>query len=185
MEVQTLSLDAFMGRFGQQLFEGAMQRMNPEYTGGRQDLDRAIVHARMKRTPFPAQQETAKALHVHLEERDAKMAFLEAEMGCGKTTIATIVNLMAGRPQRTIVVCPPHLVGKWAREIQQIAPAAKVVKINSAAANRILERAAEQNPGRPTCHEFYVIGRVRLRMDYRFEAALVPRYRVVNGMQDT
>lgn len=175
MEIKTLPLDGFMERFGEQLFEGAMQRMNPEYRGDRPDLTQAIARANLGRTLFPAQRYAAEAAHVHLEERSAKMLFLEAEMGCGKTTIATVVNVIAGRPQRTIVVCPPHLVGKWAREIRTIVPAAKVVKINSSSANRILERAATQNPGRPKQHEFYVIGRVRLRMDFGIEPALVCR----------
>lgn len=177
MRTEKVSLTDFMTRFGEQFFDGARVRMMPEYEGGRDDLDQLLAGLGVNRVPFPAQSEAAKAMHVHLHERNAKMAFLEAEMGCGKTTVATIVALMRRRPNRTIVVCPPHLVGKWAREIAEIAPRAKVVKINSAGANRILAQAAAANPGPPERHEFWIIGRVRLRMNYRIESALVPRQR--------
>src|SRR5699024_2747369 len=149
-------------------------RLAPEYTGGRADLDSRIHDLTLNRVPFPAQSEAAKALYVHLHERDAKMGFIAAEMGCGKTTVACVLALMPTRPMRNIVVCPPHLVGKWAREIQTIYPCAFVRKINSGAANRLLAAAASENPGPPARPEFWIIGRVRMRMDYLAEPALVP-----------
>lgn len=179
MQTQQIAMSDFMERFGDPLFEGARIRLSPEYEGGRAELDHMIQGSALERTPFPAQSESAKAAYVHLFERDARMVFCEAEMGCGKTTIATMIALMAttgaARPQRSIVVCPPHLVGKWAREIETLCPQARVIRINSAGANHILAREAAKHPGHPDHPEFWVIGRVRLRMDFTFIPALVQR----------
>lgn len=177
--IDKMPMGEFMSRFGEALFEGARVRLAPEYEGGRPDLDACIETAGFARVPFPAQQEAVKAAFVHMHERGAKMLFLEAEMGTGKTTIATMVAgvlSQAAGPRRTIAVVPPHLVGKWAREIRAICPQARIVRINSAGANRILGKAAELNPGRPDVPEFYIIGRVRLRMDYRVRPALVRKH---------
>ncbi|MDN5872819.1 MAG: hypothetical protein L0H29_00350 [Sinobacteraceae bacterium] len=174
-----MPMNVFMDRFGGSLFEGATARLNPEYRGGREELDAVFQSSDVQRKPFPAQAEVVKAAHVHLQERNAKMVFVEAEMGAGKTTIASLIAAEGvahdTRPFRTVVVCPPHLVGKWAREVETILPNARVMRINSAGTNRILRKAAEANPGRPDTPEFWIIGRVRLRMDYNFVPALVRR----------
>ena len=179
---QEMAMGDFMARFGEQLFDKAGQRSQPEYTGGREDLDEILYKPAYGRVPFPAQSEAMKALYTHLYDFDAKMAFLVGEMGTGKTTMASMAASMTAKPQRVVVTVPPHTVAKWAREIGQIVPWAKVVSINSAGANRVLGQAAAENPGRPDRPEFYIIGRARLRMDHRHESALTPK-RIGSGQK--
>ncbi|MCP4534881.1 MAG: DEAD/DEAH box helicase, partial [Delftia sp.] len=48
---------------------------------------------------------------------------LQGEMGLGKTTIgAAVADLLDAYP--AIIICPPHLVPKWIREVQDVIPGA-------------------------------------------------------------
>ena len=73
---------------------------------------------------FPAQKHAAVALWKHLQR--AGYALCVGEPGVGKTTIATTVAALFrevnGERRPTLVMCPPHLVPKWVREIQEIVP---------------------------------------------------------------
>ena len=64
----------------------------------------------------------------------AKSAICVGEPGVGKTTLSTAVaELMSqcdGDHRPTLVICPPHLVPKWVREIQQIVPMAFAMPLN-------------------------------------------------------
>ena len=75
---------------------------------------------------FPAQKHVAVALWKRL--RQSSSAICIGEPGVGKTTIASAVSellrLGDGDVRPTLVLCPPHLVSKWVREIQQIVPLA-------------------------------------------------------------
>lgn len=80
---------------------------------------------------LPAQ--TEKALGLGRTLRRERRALLVAEMGFGKTPIALAARtlyLEAHRRRRTptltAVLCPPHLVPKWVREIKRLLPGAAV-----------------------------------------------------------
>lgn len=159
----------FMGRFASQFFEKAKDMLQPEYQPGQHP---AIAHQLerlpMLRKPFPAQAENILAASVHLYACDQPAIVLSQDMGTGKTLVGSAIAMMGKRPQRIIVVVPPHLVAKWAREIETTFPNVEVHKINHAGAIEVLERAYHANPGRPERPEFWIIGRVRLRMSYHF-----------------
>ncbi len=70
---------------------------------------------------LPAQRHTAAALARSI--RKSGVANCQAEMGCGKTTIASaVIELLVAYP--ALVICPPHLVPKWIREIEEVIPSA-------------------------------------------------------------
>lgn len=72
---------------------------------------------------FPAQKHVATALWKRLLR--ANFAILVGEMGTGKTTISSAVSaLLQTKGNPTLVLCPPHLVNKWVREIREIVPLA-------------------------------------------------------------
>ena len=75
-----------------------------------------------------AQREAAIALVRSVRKHG--VGHLVAEMGFGKTTVAlAAVELLGAYP--AVVLCPPHLVDKWARETQQVVPGAKAVVVES------------------------------------------------------
>lgn len=57
-------------------------------------------------------------------------ALVQGAMGVGKTTISlAAVELLDEYP--VLVICPPHLVGKWYREVQEVIPDAVAVELKS------------------------------------------------------
>ncbi|MHB1704707.1 MAG: helicase-related protein [Acidithiobacillus sp.] len=171
LETTKIPMGEFMGRFAAQFFEKAKDMLQPEYQPGKHPaIAGQLEHLPMLRQPFPAQAENILAASVHLYGCDQPAIVLSQDMGTGKTLVGSTIAMMEKRPQRIIVVVPPHLVAKWAREIEVTFPNVDVHKINHAGAIEVLEKAYRDHPGRPERPEFWIIGRVRLRMSYRFHA---------------
>jgi Type III restriction enzyme, res subunit len=78
------------------------------------------------RTPLPAQELAIMGSVKYLRDHDAVK--IVGECGTGKTFMAGagICYVAAhGRPYSTIVMCPPHLTEKWAREVLIAVPGAQ------------------------------------------------------------
>lgn len=167
MQIQELPMDEFMGRFGMTLFQRAQEKLDPEYLPGNHPaLEQRLDALPILRQPFPDQRHAILSAFNHLEVFNEKMVNLNCDMGTGKTLMGQIIPALSDKPRRVIIVCPPHLVQKWAREIRSTLPQAEVFTINHSGANQILARHAAENPGSPKVLTFYVIGRVRLRMSF-------------------
>lgn len=88
------------------------------------------VLSRMVRVPYPAQ--TLAIMGVSKRWQLARNANVVAECGAGKTLIALGSMLVhsAGRPFSGLVMAPPHLVEKWARETFLTLPQVRVFLID-------------------------------------------------------
>jgi hypothetical protein len=86
--------------------------------------------SRMVRVPYPAQ--TLAIMGVSMRWQLARNANVVAECGAGKTLIALGSMLVhsAGRPFSGLVMAPPHLVEKWARETFLTLPQVRVFLID-------------------------------------------------------
>ena len=106
--------------------------------------------SRMLRAPYPAQ--TLAIMGVSKRWQLARNANVVAECGSGKTLIALGSMLVhsAGRPFSGLVMAPPHLVEKWARETFLTLPQVRVFLIDDM-----------RNGGDPT--QPHGINEVRLR----------------------
>src|SRR5208337_4369821 len=106
--------------------------------------------SRMVRVPYPAQ--TLAIMGVSKRWQLASNANVVAECGSGKTLIALGSMLVhsAGRPFTGLVMAPPHLVEKWARETFWTLPHVRVFLIDDM-----------RNGGDPT--QPHGINEVRLR----------------------
>ena len=106
--------------------------------------------SRMVRVPYPAQ--TLAIMGVSKRWQLARNANVVAECGSGKTLIALGSMLVhsAGRPFSGLVMAPPHLVEKWARETFLTLPQVRVFLIDDM-----------RNGGDPT--QPHGINEVRLR----------------------
>jgi superfamily II DNA or RNA helicase len=104
----------------------------------------------MLRAPYPAQ--TMAIMGLSKRWQLARNANVVAECGAGKTLIAlgTMLVHSAGRPFTGLVMAPPHLVEKWARETFLTLPHVRVFLIDDM-----------RNGG--NCREPYGINEVRLR----------------------
>jgi superfamily II DNA or RNA helicase len=83
---------------------------------------------RLGRRPMGAQADAIRACALSLQRHRATN--LVGEMGTGKTTIGTAAAALAGF-ERILVLCPPHLVRKWQREVKATVPSAGAVIVRS------------------------------------------------------
>lgn len=167
-----ISLNDFVTEFGDELLD-SLNRANPPVYTGWQRVNRQLLLAGLKRKLFPAQADVVHAVSELLVNRGERAAIVNGEMGCGKTTvgIATAAVLNAEGYRRTLVLSPPHLVYKWRREIQETIAGAKVWVLNGPDTLVKLLKLREQLGLPQQGQEFYVLGRVRMRMGFHWKPA--------------
>jgi SNF2 family DNA or RNA helicase len=171
-----MRLQDFVAECGEDLLV-SLNRSNPPVYAGQARAHRQAVLARLKRSLFPAQAETVHAITELLINRDERAAILNGEMGVGKTCvgIAAAAVLHAEGYKRTLVISPPHLVYKWRREILETVAGAKVVVLNGPDTLAKLLKLRAQLKTPPQGQEFYVLGRVRMRMGFHWKPAFARR----------
>ncbi|MCW5706934.1 helicase-related protein [Shinella sp.] len=172
----TVSLTDFVSEFGDELLESLNRSNPPVYTGQAQPHRQKVLDG-LKRKPFGAQAEVIHAITEVLVDRGERGAIINGEMGSGKTcmgiAVAAILNAEGFR--RSLVLSPPHLVYKWRREILETVPGAKVWVLNGPDTLVKLIRLREQLGVPATGQEFFVLGRVRMRMGFHWKPAFTRR----------
>jgi hypothetical protein len=112
-------LKTFSNELGQRIVEAYPPVHGPE--------DEASPELKkLRRKPLPAQVLAIMGTAKFLKKRDA--AKIVAECGTGKTimSMATCFVHAAGKSFSSLVMCPPHLTRKWAREVFLTIPNARV-----------------------------------------------------------
>lgn len=177
----TLSLQDFVSEFGDELLD-SLNRANPPVYAGQARAQRQIVLASLKRKLFQAQADVVHAVTELLVDRGERAAIVNGEMGCGKTTvgIATAAVLNTEGYRRNLVLSPPHLVYKWRREIQETVAGAKVWVLNGPDTLLKLIKLREQLGVPAGGQEFFVLGRVRMRMGFHWKPVF-SRHRTRHG----
>ncbi len=172
---QVLSLSQFVADFGDSLL-AAVQQQNPPVYRGAPIQRRVAVMDRLARQPYEAQRDVVHAIASLLIDEDQPAGIINAEMGTGKTimAIATAAVMHEEGYQRTLVIAPPHLVYKWRREIKETVPGARVWILNGPDTLRKL-LSIRQMHTQPDTPEFFILGRVRMRMGFHWKPSFVVR----------
>jgi SNF2 family DNA or RNA helicase len=172
----TLALPDFVAEFGDVLLE-SLNRANPPVYTGPARAHRQLVLAGLKRKLFPAQAEIVHAATELLIDRGEGAAIVNGEMGTGKTCIAIGIAavMRAEGYRRTLVLSPPHLVYKWRREILETVAGAKVWILNGPDTLMKLLKLREQLGAPSSGQEFFIMGRVRMRMGFHWQPAFARR----------
>lgn len=110
-----MPLSTFLERYREGLIEAVAKAYPPRV----QHLDPLPP---LNRRPLGRQHDAITAVAVSLKQH--RGTHLVAEMGCGKTFVS-LAATHAACMQRILVVCPPHLVEKWAREVHHTVPNAR------------------------------------------------------------
>ena len=92
---------------------------------------------------------------------------LGVAVGCG-------VGLGTGF-ERILIICPPHLVPKWKREIEQTVPGARAVIVKSITDLERLRLSVASGP------LFAVMSREKAKLSYRWMPAFIERWAVSKG----
>lgn len=173
----SIGLTEFIDEFGDELLD-SLNRSNPPVYAGHIDPARQRVMGELKRQPFSAQAEVVQAVAALLLDRNEQAAVINAEMGTGKTMMAIAVAAVMHKAgyRRTLVVSPPHLVYKWRREILETIPDARVWVLNGPDSLvkllKLRDQLSEPYDGR---QEFFILGRVRMRMGFHWRSVCWPR----------
>lgn len=172
-----MPLTQFLAEFGDSLFKAVTEQNQPIYQGQTYPETEAALDG-LSRPLFAAQREVVRAVVQQLIAEDKPAAVINAEMGTGKTMMSIAAAAAAHRAglHRCLVLSPPHLVYKWRREILKTVPDARVWILNGAdtLAKLLQIRALDRKPEVP---EFFVMGRVRMRMGYHWRPAYAKRRR--------
>ena len=176
-ESNVIALPDFIDEFGEDLL-GAVKQQNPPIYDDNPDPLRTAIMEAMPRRPFDAQQRVVQAVTRLLVDEGCKASIINAEMGTGKTMMSIAVSAVMYNEgyKRTLVLSPPHLVYKWRREIMESVDNAKVWVLNGpdTLSKLLAMRQAlgiEEHDG----PEYFVLGRVRMRLDFNWVPALLKR----------
>jgi SNF2 family DNA or RNA helicase len=125
-----MNMLSFMNKYGDAVYEKASAKMQPVFHSEKldnSDMGNLEKLLKLQRKLFKAQSDCVLAISKAFYRRNRKSIFLVGEMGTGKTVMgASVALLNLKKNKRTIVVCPPHLVKKWAREIKIVEPKANI-----------------------------------------------------------
>lgn len=173
----SIGLTEFIDEFGDELLD-SLNRSNPPVYAGHINPTRQRVMNELKRQPFSAQAEVVQAVAALLLDRNEQAAVINAEMGTGKTMMAIAVAAVMHHAgyRRTLVVSPPHLVYKWRREILETIPNARVWVLNGPdSLVKLLKLRDQLNEPYDGRQEFFILGRVRMRMGFHWRSVCWPR----------
>lgn len=177
-----LDIAQFVQDFKDSLVE-AVREQNPPIFDGQRHAQWDVWLDQLSRAPFEAQRDVVHAVVRLLVEQGDPSAVINAEMGTGKTMMAIAAAWLMHQQGfgRTLVVCPPHLVYKWRREIKQTVPQARVWVLNGPDTLKKLIQLSKVT-GKASVPEFFVMGRVRMRMGFNWAPAFVTRHWIDLGL---
>lgn len=168
-------LTEFVQDFGDSLL-AAVRDQNPPVFDDTHNAEWDGVLDQFLRRPFDAQRERVQAAAKLLLDQNERAVIINGEMGCGKSMmgICAAEILRHAGYRRTLVICPPHLVYKWRREILVTVPDARVWILNGPDTLVKLLKLRELF-GAAEGPEYFVMGRVRMRMGFNWQPAVNTR----------
>lgn len=177
------ALTAFMRTYGDVLADKVLEAYTPAYKFDPTPLEWQRVSALglNKRLPgrvegglLPAQKHVAIAAARAI--RQHKYSIICAQMGFGKSiTACAVVEALNAYP--ALIVCPPHLVPKWVREIEDAVPDAKALEASTIA--DVDKFVSDWQSGRLPHRSVLVMSRERIKLGSGWEAATCVKQRVV------
>src|SRR3990167_2692611 len=182
-----LFLHHFIADFGEDLLRAVERELPPVYQGqGQHPVERDWTLNRLKRKPFDAQREAVHAATTLLVDRDEQACVLNCDMGTGKTMMAICISALLHHEgyRRMLVLSPPHLVYKWRREILDTVPGAVVWVLNGPDTLAKLLRLRESLNVHVSGPEFFILGRVRMRMGFHWRVAYGVKHRYSRESED-
>ena len=144
-------IDTFKDAIARRVVESYPPLYRPSENGG--------TLPRLLRKPLGAQADAIRGAALSLEAH--RGTTVVGEMGTGKTFIAAAAAHMAGF-KRVLVLCPPHLVPKWKREIEQTVPGVRAAIVESITDLERLRLSVGSGP------LFAVMSREKAKLSYRW-----------------
>jgi hypothetical protein len=174
--MKKLSLSQFLEDYKEVIRQHVIEQFQPLYTRADRKK-RSGNFACLKRRPLAAQADAIAALSLALENQPG--TFLVGEMGVGKTLIALVTAYLRGE-KNTLILCPPHLVEKWEKEIRDTLPACEVIHVRS------ITGLCKSYESRTSSPRFFILSRERAKLSYRWKPAAISirRLMLIAGEND-
>ena len=163
-----MNLASFIDTFRDSIAQRVVESYPPLYRPSEQ----AVQLPKLLRSPLGAQADAIRGAALSLKTHQGTTVV--GEMGTGKTFIAAGAAHAAGF-RRVLVLCPPHLVRKWKREVEETVPGANAAIVSSITDLERLRLFAGSGP------LFAVMSRERAKLSYRWQPAIIERWAVANG----
>ena len=164
-ETGSIGLSEFINIYKDAIARTVTEAYAPRYRPGEPGQDQPLP--RLIRRPMGAQEHAIRGAALSLEVNPGTI--IVGEMGTGKTYIGAAAAHMNGH-QNVLVLCPPHLVPKWKREIEMTVPGARTAIVRTITD---LQRLSE--PTRDGGPRFTIMSRETAKLSYRWEPAYVTR----------
>lgn len=151
------TLDDYLLKYGKQLAAKVIDKNKPLFVPGKDPYPEHINY--LKRKPIGIQNDAIAAATKKLKKDNG--VIINGEMGTGKTLIGSAIPYVAekGKPTRVLIMCPGHLVQKWAREIKNTVPEATTHIIRSISDLKNMKK-------KPDGTEYYIISKDRAKLGY-------------------
>lgn len=131
-DVSEMTLADLLDNYGEDLMKVMLKQCpvlhdpnNPDHHIELPDLKRPLFNAQSHAT-----QATIKLLGgLNCKDRKFKSAFVLGELGSGKTSVA-IAAAKTIKSNKTLVLCPPHLLDSWKEQIELVNPIKTIIVQN-------------------------------------------------------
>ncbi|MCC6173833.1 MAG: DEAD/DEAH box helicase family protein [Chloroflexi bacterium] len=157
-----MNLSELLDRYGESLSQAVIDTYPPLYDAEVRRIRNPDLR-RLLRRPLGGQGDAISGTVLSLQRHSGTIVV--GEMGTGKSYIAAAAAYLDGH-RRILIVCPPHLVKKWRREIVQTVPGAQVAIIRTIGDLEEIRRSE----GTP---QFVICSRERAKLGYRWVPAVV------------
>ena len=157
-------IDTFKDAIAKRVVESYPPLYRPSENGG--------TLPRLLRKPLGAQADAIRGAALSLKAH--RGTTVVGEMGTGKTFIGAAAAHMAGF-ERVLIICPPHLVPKWKREVEMTVPGVRAAIVESITDLERLRLSVGSGP------LFAVMSREKAKLSYRWMPAVIQRWAVSKG----
>ena len=157
-------IDKFKDAIARRVVESYPPLYRPSENGG--------TLPRLLRKPLGAQADAIRGAALSLKAH--RGTTVVGEMGTGKTFIGAAAAYMAGF-ERILIICPPHLVPKWKREVEMTVPGVRTAIVESITDLERLRLSVGSGP------LFAVMSREKAKLSYRWMPAVIQRWAVSKG----
>jgi hypothetical protein len=171
-----MDLFHFIDQFRDAIAGAVVASYPPLYDRAERERDRFALR-RLGRRPLGGQADAIRAAALSLQRQPSTIVV--GEMGTGKSFCAAAAAYLAGC-RSILIVCPPHLVRKWEREVRLAVPGAQVAiarRIGDLERGRRYDRAFAATPGAGVAAppRFTILSREQAKLGYRWRAAAIER----------
>ena len=181
-QIPTIKLEDLISK-NNEIFNKELKKViQPSFTG----LDNASNYSaitanildKSNRKPFPRQARLINAATEYITRKDKKSLIISAEMGTGKTQLAINIS-QVDKFRINFIMCPPHLVDKWADEIHKVYKNKHDFKIIKVTRWTDLVPYTKRDMRKDGIKYYFIVSRESAKLGYPKQVAVNFKYKTI------